>query len=339
MKAIALTRYLPIDHPEALLDVDLPMPQPGPHDLMVKIHAVAVNPVDCKVRAPKDKSESSPRVLGWDGAGEVVAVGSAVRLFTPGDRVYYAGDITRPGCNSEYHLVDERIAGPMPQRLSFEEAAALPLTTITAWEALFDRLQVPRATPPQPGASLLVVGGAGGVGSIAIQLATKVAGMTVIATASRRESQGWVREMGAQWVVDHQQPLPAQLAAIGHPTVDYVLILHDIDRHFPAVAELIAPQGRICTIVENSQPLPVERLKMKSAAFMQEFMFTRSMFQTTDMIEQHRLLAEVARMIDAGTLRSTLGKVLRPIDATNLKAAHAALESGRSIGKIVLSGF
>lgn len=338
MKAVALTHYLPIEHPEALLDVELPVPNPGLRDLLVHVRAVAVNPVDCKVRAPKEIVETSPRILGWDAAGEVVAVGDEVTLFRPGDRVYYAGDITRPGCNCEYHLVDERIAGPMPDRLGFEEAAALPLTAITAWEVLFDRLQVPKA-PQGRRASILIIGGAGGVGSMAVQLAAKVAGLTVIATASRPETQAWVRDLGAHYIADHYQPLPAQLTAFGFPTVDYALILNDTDRHFPAAAELIAPQGRICTIVENSRPLPVELLKAKSAAFLQEFMFTRSMFRTADMIEQHRLLTEVAQLIDAGILRTTVTKTLRPIDAANLKAAHAELETGRAIGKIVLAGF
>ncbi|HWX00574.1 zinc-binding alcohol dehydrogenase family protein [Collimonas sp.] len=333
MKAIALTRYLPIDNPESLLDVQLDQPVPQGRDLLVAIKAIAVNPVDVKVRAPKDTVEKAPRVLGWDAAGVVQAVGPEVSRFKVGDRVFYAGDITRPGSNSEFQLVDERIAGNMPQTLSFEQAAALPLTAITAWEALFDRLKV------APGKSLLIIGGAGGVGSIAIQLAVKVAGLNVIATASRPESEQWVRELGAQHVINHFGDLPAQLKEQGFDSVDYVLILNDTDRHFPAAAAAVAPQGMICTIVENAAPLDVSLLKAKSAGFIWEFMFTRSMFQTADMQEQGKLLDQVARLIDQKTLVTTLSQVLSPINAANLRQAHATLETGRVIGKIVLKDF
>jgi NADPH2:quinone reductase len=333
LKAIALTRYLPIDNPESLLDVQLDQPVPQGRDLLVAIKAIAVNPVDVKVRAPKDTVEKAPRVLGWDAAGVVQAVGPEVSRFKVGDRVFYAGDITRPGSNSEFQLVDERIAGNMPQTLSFEQAAALPLTAITAWEALFDRLKV------APGKSLLIIGGAGGVGSIAIQLAVKVAGLNVIATASRPESEQWVRELGAQHVINHFGDLPAQLKEQGFDSVDYVLILNDTDRHFPAAAAAVAPQGMICTIVENAAPLDVSLLKAKSAGFIWEFMFTRSMFQTADMQEQGKLLDQVARLIDQKTLVTTLSQVLSPINAANLRQAHATLETGRVIGKIVLKDF
>ncbi|WDD94036.1 zinc-binding alcohol dehydrogenase family protein [Burkholderia sp. FERM BP-3421] len=338
MKAVGLHQYLPIDQPDALLDLELPMPQPGERDLLVRIEAISVNPVDCKVRAPKAQTEASPRVLGWDAAGTVVAVGPGVALFKVGDPVFYAGSITRPGANSEYHVVDERIVARKPETLDFAAAAALPLTAITAWEALFERLRV----SPQgadAGKSVLIIGGAGGVGSIGIQLARQLGGLTVIATASRPESAQWVRELGADHVVDHFGDLPAQMKAVGHPTVDYVLIFNDTDRHFPAAAELIRPQGGICTIVENERPVPVELLKAKSAAFHWEFMFTRAMFGTPDMIEQHTLLAEVARLVDAGALRTTVGEHLGRIDAANLRRAHQLLESGRAIGKLVLSGF
>ncbi len=338
MKAVGLHQYLPIDHPDALLDLELPMPQPDARDLLVKIEAISVNPVDCKVRAPKAQTEASPRVLGWDAAGTVVAVGPGVTLFKVGDPVFYAGSITRPGANSEYHVVDERIVARKPETLDFAAAAALPLTAITAWEALFERLRV----SPQgadAGKSVLIIGGAGGVGSIGIQLAKQLGGLTVIATASRPESAQWVRELGADHVVDHFGDLPAQLKAAGHATVDYVLIFNDTDRHFPAAAALIRPQGGICTIVENERPVPVELLKAKSAAFHWEFMFTRAMFGTPDMIEQHKLLAEVARLVDAGALRTTVGEHLGRIGAANLRRAHQLLERGRAIGKLVLSGF
>ncbi|MGS0740271.1 zinc-binding alcohol dehydrogenase family protein [Glaciimonas sp. GG7] len=339
MKAIALTHYLPIDHPESLFDVTLPKPVPQGRDLLVNIKAIAVNPVDTKVRAPKDKVESVPRVLGWDAAGIVEAVGPDVSLFKVGDKVFYAGDITRPGSNSEYQLVDERIVGNMPLTLDFAQAAALPLTAITAWEALFDRLHVVTSLHPAPAKTILMIGGAGGVGSIAIQLAAKVAELTVIATASRPASEKWVRELGAYHVINHFGDIPAQLQALGLATVDYVLILNDTDQHFPTAAAVIAPQGTICTIVENAAPLQIDLLKTKSAGFVWEFMFTRAMFQTPDMQEQGNLLNEVARLIDSKVLVTTVGQVLTPINAVNLRQAHATLEAGHAIGKIVLRDF
>ncbi|VXC06552.1 conserved hypothetical protein [Burkholderia sp. 8Y] len=338
MKAIGLTRYLPISNPESLVDIELDKPTPTGRDLLVRIEAIAVNPVDTKVRAPKDKIEDTPRVLGWDAAGVVQAIGPDVSLFKVGDAVYYAGDITRQGANSEFHLIDERIVGAKPKSLDFTHAAALPLTTITAWEALFDRLKV-SAEGKDAGKTVLIIGGAGGVGSIGIQLAKQVAKLDVIATASRPESAKWAMELGADRIVDHFGDIPAQLKHAGVPQVDYVLIFNDTDKHFAAAAEVVKPQGSICTIVENAKPLPVELLKAKSAAFHWEFMFTRAMFQTPDMIEQHKLLSEVARLIDAGTIRTTLGKNLGKIDAANLREAHRLLEEGRAIGKLVLTGF
>lgn len=338
MKAVGLYRYLPIDDPASLIDVELPQPVASGRDLLVKVEAVSVNPVDTKVRAPKDTVESAPRVLGWDAAGTVAAIGPEVTLFKVGDPVFYAGSITRPGSNSEYQLVDERIVGRKPASLDFAHAAALPLTAITAWEALFDRLRV----SPQgadAGKSVLIFGGAGGVGSIGIQLAKQLGKLTVIATASRPESAQWAQSLGADHIVNHYGDLPAQLKAIGIPNVDYVLIFNDTDANFPAAAEVIKPQGGIASIVENDKPIPVELLKAKSAALHWEFMFTRSMFGTPDMIEQHKLLTEVARLIDAGTLRTTVGEVLGPINADNLRRAHKLLEQGRAIGKLVLSGF
>lgn len=338
MKAVGLTRYLPIDDPMSLEDVELPTPTPVGRDLLVKVEAISVNPVDTKVRAPKDKVEDAPRVLGWDAAGTVAAVGPDVTLFQVGDPVYYAGSITRPGANSEFHLVDERIVGHMPTSLDFVSAAALPLTTITAWEALFDRLGI-APDGADEGKSILIVGGAGGVGSIAIQLARRLARLTIVATASRPESSDWCRQLGAQHVVDHTQDIPVQLQALGLPQVDYVLCLNDTDSHFPAMAQVVAPQGKICSIVENAGPLEIGLLKSKSATFVWEFMFTRAMYGTPDMIAQHKLLTEVARLVDAGTLRTTVGEVIGPINAVNLRRAHAQLEGGRTIGKLVLAGF
>jgi NADPH:quinone reductase len=342
MKAIGLTRYLPIDDPQSLTDIALPAPVPTGRDLLVAVHAVAVNPVDTKVRAPNnktaDKTEPAPRVLGWDAAGVVQATGTEVSLFKPGDRVFYAGDITRPGCNSQLQLVDERIAGRMPQSLDFAQAAALPLTTITAWEALFDRLGI-STEGADAGKTLLVLGGAGGVGSIMIQLAKQLAKLTVIATASRPESIAWARALGSDHVIDHTQPLRPQIEAAGLKSSDFIACLNSTDQHFATMADLVAPQGKIVTIVENKGVLDMALLKSKSVTFAQEFMFTRSMFQTPDMIEQHRLLTRTAALIDAGALRTTVGQHLGRIDAANLRRAHALLEGGHVIGKLVLEGW
>lgn len=337
MKAVGLTHYLPINDPQSLIDLDIARPAAAGHDLLVRVEAISVNPVDTKVRAPKDKVEESPRVLGYDAAGVVEAVGEAVTLFRPGDRVFYAGDITRPGANSEFHLVDERIVGPMPATLDFAQAAALPLTGITAWEALFDRLQID-PEGGDAGQTILIIGGAGGVGSIAIQLA-RHAGLTVIATASRPESAAWVRDLGAAHVVDHRDDMQGQLKALGYATVDHILCLNATHQHWSAMTAMIAPQRMICSIVESPVPLDLEPLKSKSAGFIWEFMFTRSMYQTPDMTEQHRLLREMSRLIDRGEIRTTLAETLTPINAANLRQAHAMLEGGQSIGKVVLAGW
>ena len=336
MKAVGLRRYLPLTEAEALLDVTLPIPVPQGRDLLVEVKAVAVNPVDTKVRAPKDKVEASPRVLGWDASGVVAAVGPGVTLFRPGDAVYYAGDITRPGSNQQFQLVDERIVGAKPQSLSFAEAAALPLTTITAYEALFDRLRIDR-DGGSAGQSILMIGGAGGVGSIAIQLA-KRAGLVVIASASRPETVAWVRQLGADATVDHRGDMVAQVRALGHHHVDHVAIFNDM-RHWETAVELIRPQGGIVSIDDTHLPMPMAGMKSKAASLHWEFMFARAMHQTPDMIEQHRLLTWVAAQIDAGQIRSTLTEVLHPINAENLRHAHAALEAGTAKGKIVLEGF
>lgn len=337
MRAVGLTRYLPIDDPEALIDCTLPVPVPGPRDLLVQVAAVSVNPVDTKVRAPKAAVEAAPRVLGWDAAGTVVAVGSEVTLLRPGDAVWYAGSIVRPGSNAEFQCVDERIAALKPASLDFAAAAALPLTAITAWEALFERLGLD-PDGADAGRSLLIIGGAGGVGSIAIQLARR-AGLTTIVTASRPETVAWCRELGATHIIDHRQPLEAQLDALGFRQVDAIANFADTDAYWTTMCERIAPQGRICAIVENRAPLELGLLKAKSAGFVWEFMFTRAQFGTPDMIGQHRLLTRVAGLVDAGELRTTLRETLGPIDAAHLREAHRRLESGASIGKLVLTGW
>ncbi|HWA36548.1 MAG TPA: zinc-binding alcohol dehydrogenase family protein [Burkholderiales bacterium] len=333
MKAVAHTRPLPITDAAALIDIELPKPVPGPRDLLVRVEAISVNPVDTKRRKDASKADDKPRVLGWDAAGVVEAVGAQVTLFKPGDAVYYAGDVTRPGANSELHAVDERIVGRKPKSLDFAQAAAIPLTAITAWESLFDLMKV------QAGKSLLVIGGAGGVGSMGIQLA-KIAGLEVIATASRPETIAWCRELGADHVVDHRKPLPAQLAALDRKGVDYIANFSgDLDAYWDAMAEMIAPFGRMVAIVGNARPLASDVVRAKSVTFSWEFMFTRSRFQAPDMIEQHRLLGQVADWLDSGKLQGTLKETLSPINAANLRAAHARLESGTMIGKLVLKGW
>ena len=340
MKAVGLFQYLPIDHQESLLDLQIDRPEPGPRDLLVSVKAIAVNPVDTKVRAPKAAPviETTPKILGWDAAGEVVAVGSEVEHYQVGDRVFYAGDITRPGCNSEYQLIDERIVGAMPRTQDFQAAAALPLTSLTAWEALFERLGI-SPTGEDAGKSLLIIGGAGGVGSIAIQLARSLGKLNVIATASRTKSSMWVKQMGASHVVNHRNPIDGELKDIGIDTVDFILCLNNTDQHFPAMANAIKPQGKICTIVENTGPLEIGLLKSKSATFVWEFMFTRSMFQTDDMNRQQEILNRIAELIDQEDLITTVGDTIEPINAANLRLAHQQLEAGRTIGKIVLAGW
>ena len=339
MKAIAAFGGLPCSDPGAFALVELPDPQAGPHDLLVRVEAVAVNPVDTKVRAglPGPGSGAAPRLLGWDCAGVVEACGAAVTRFTPGDRVWFAGDITRPGCNAERVLVEEPICSRRPANLGAAEAAALPLTGLTAWEALFERLGLdPEGA--DGGRSLLILGGAGGVGSIAIQLARR-AGLVVIATASRPESRAWCEQMGASHVVDHSQPLPPQLAALGHPEVDAIANFSDTDAYWPVMAQLIRPQGAIVAIVGNRSPLDLNLLKAKSASFHWEFMFTRPQFRTPDRGEQGAILERLAALVEAGEMRSTATTRLAPISPATLAQAHGLLEGGRTLGKIVLEGW
>lgn len=337
MKAIAYYRSLPINDPESLQDIELPEPLAGPRDLLVEVKAISVNPVDTKVRQNVAPDEGVAKVLGWDVAGVVKAVGSDVSLFKPGDKVYYAGSIARAGGNSELHVVDERIVGHMPKSLSFAEAAALPLTAITAWELLFERLQVREGKTAQ-GQSLLIVGAAGGVGSILTQLASQLTALNVIGTASRPQTQSWVRELGADLVIDHSQPLSEELKRAGHAQVTHVASLTETDQHFEQLVEALAPQGKLA-LIDDPKALDVTKLKRKSLSLHWEFMYTRSLFETADMLEQHKLLNRVAELIDAGTLKTTVGEHFGTINAANLRRAHALLESGTSRGKIVLEGF
>lgn len=338
MKAIALTHYLPIDHPQSLLDVELPTPVATGHDVLVRVEAISVNPVDTKIRSPKPQVEDQPKVLGFDAAGVVEAVGENVTFFQPGDEVYYAGDVTRSGANAQFHLVDERLAGRKPTTLDFAQAAALPLTTITAWELLFDRM--PYSIDMEGNTrTLLIIAGAGGVGSIAIQLA-RHAGFTVIATASRPETVAWCKSMGAHHVIDHRQPLASQLQVLGFNQVDAVLNLADTDRYWEVIGAIIAPLGHVGLIVEPSGLLKIgDPYKAKSIGIHWEMMFARARFKTADMIEQHRLLNRVASLIDAGELRTTHSETVGSINAANLREVHRRLESGTTIGKLVLAGW
>ena len=339
MKAVAYLQSLPIDHADALLDADLPEPEPLAYDLRVRVAAVSVNPVDTKIRRGVAPAAGQPKVLGWDAVGVVDAVGDAVTLFKPGDRVWYAGDITRAGSNAEFQCVDERLVGRAPATLSDTEAAALPLTAITAWELLFDRFGV----MPETRGTLLVVGGAGGVGSVLIQLARQLTALTVVATASRPATQDWVRQLGAHQVIDHRQPLAAQVQRLVDAgqiaPVTHVASLTQTDQHWDQLVELLAPQGKIGLIDDPASPLDVMQLKRKSLSLHWELMFTRSLFHTADMQRQHELLNQVADLVDAGRVRSTLAQHFGTITAANLRRAHAQIESGTTLGKIVLEGF
>ncbi|KMN13406.1 NADPH:quinone reductase [Pseudomonas weihenstephanensis] len=337
MKAVAYYHSLPIQDPLALQDIELPEPVAGPRDLLVEVKAISVNPVDTKVRENVQPDAGTAKVLGWDVAGVVKAVGSDVSLFKVGDKVFYAGSIARAGANSERHVVDERIVGHMPKSLGFAEAAALPLTAITAWELLFERLAISQGqTDLQQ--SLLIVGAAGGVGSILTQLASQLTALKVIGSASRPDTQAWVRELGADVIVDHSQPLSAELKRQGIDAVTHVASLTQTDQHLDQLVEALAPQGKLA-LIDDPKALDITKLKRKSLSLHWEFMYTRSLFQTQDMIEQHHLLNRVAELIDAGTLRTTVGEHFGAINASNLRRAHALLESGKAKGKIVLEGF
>ncbi len=337
MKAVGYQKSLAIGNETSLVDVELPVPTPAGRDLLVKVQAVSVNPVDTKMRMRAEPPAGEWRVLGWDAVGVVEAAGPEAKLFKRGDAVFYAGALERQGTNQEYHLVDERIVGPKPKSLSNAEAAALPLTAITAWEMLFDRLDVRKAVPG-PKNAILIVGGAGGVGSIAIQLARVLTDLTVIATASRPETMAWVKQLGAHHVVDHSRPLAAEVAKLGIGAPAFVFSTTQTDRHFDQIAELIAPQGRF-GLIDDPDAIDMRKVKRKSVSLHWEFMFTRPMFETADVLEQNRLLAEVARLVDAGKIKTTLGETFGTINAANLRRAHALIESGKAKGKVVLEGF
>lgn len=337
MKAIGYRQAGPITAPDALIEFDADKPEVGPRDLLVEVRGISVNPVDVKVRATPalGPEKGQTKIIGYDAAGIVRQVGNAVRTFNIGDEVFYAGDLTRPGTNSELHAVDARIVGKKPKSLGFAEAAGFPLTSITAWEILFDSFGLKEEEGK--GESLLIVGAAGGVGSILIQLAKKLTGLTVIATASRPDTIKWVQKMGADHVINHREPLVEQVKALGlEPR--YVAALNGTEDHFSAIVELIKPRGHIA-LIDDPQSLDINSIKQKALSFSWEFMFARSMFQTDDIAKQHELLNRVSELIDDGTLISTVTKNLGKVSVKTLKEAHVQQESGRVIGKNVLDGF
>jgi len=338
VRAIGYQTPLPIADDHSLVDIELPRPTPSGRDLLVEIKAISVNPVDTKVRANARPEGGGWKVLGWDAAGIVVEAGPEASLFKPGDEVFYAGALTRPGTYAEFHVVDERIIGRKPKTLGWAEAAALPLTAITAWEALFDRLDVKGRAVPGAAPVILIIGGAGGVGSIAIQLARKLTDLTVIATASRPETKAWATDLGAHHVVDHSRPLATEIAALGIGAPAFVFSTTNTEQHLAEIVELIAPQGRFA-LIDDPAALDINPFKRKSVSAHWEFMFTRSMFDTADIAEQGALLGEVSRLVDDGTIRTTLAESFGPINATNLKRAHALIESGKAKGKVTLEGF
>jgi zinc-binding alcohol dehydrogenase family protein len=334
MKAIGYYQSLPIDQEQALIDLELATPKVSGQDILVAVKAIAVNPVDTKIRRNVQPQGDEPKVLGWDAAGVVIETGPDVTLFKPGDEVWYAGDLTRPGTNSEYHLVDERIAAKKPESLTFQEAAALPLTSLTAWELLFDRLTI----SPTEKSTLLITGAAGGVGSILVQIARKLTNLTIIGTAARPESVKWILNNGAHHVIDHSKDMKSQLQALNIDEVDYVISLTHSDEHGKALVDVLKPQGKFA-LIDDPQHLDFKIFKLKSISVHWEMMYTRSMYKTPDMIRQHEILKEVAKLVDSGQIKTTVAECMGVINAANLRKAHALLESGLARGKIVLSGF
>lgn len=340
MKAIGYTHSHAIDNPQSLIDFTIEKPMATGHDCLIKVHAISVNPVDCKVRMRRASDDGTPIVLGWDAVGEVVAIGEKVEQCKIGDQVFYAGDLNRPGCNAEYQLVDARLVGKKPSNLSNAESAALPLTTITAWELLFDHMCIPLNDDSEQSARnhvILVVGAAGGVGSILIQLAKVMTDATIIATASRPQSQAWVKQLGADHVIDHSQPLVPQIKALACQ-VTHVAGLNQTDAYFDEYIELLPPFGKI-VIIDDPKEIDVLKIKPKSLSFHIEFMFARSLYKTADMAKQGELLNQVSNLLEEGKIKTTLGKILGRINAENLRKAHQEIESGKSVGKIVLEGF
>lgn len=335
MRAIGFKTSLPIDEADSFIQFEKDIPTAKGKDILVKVEAISVNPVDYKIRKSslKDKQQATPQVIGWDAIGTVAATGEAVTLFKKGDRVYYAGDLTREGSNQEYQLVDERIVGLAPKNLSIEQAAAMPLTSLTAYELFFDHLQL--SAEKDKGKTMLIIGGAGGVGSVAIQLAKKLLGLTVIATASRDITIDWCKKMGADYVVNHGN-LVSAVENIGFEQVDFIVDFVDLNQYWEAIVALIKPLGKVGCISDPKEPVQLSQLKRKSVSFYWELMFTRAMFQTEDMIVQHHILNKIAQLLDEGILQSTLNTTMQGLTAENMKEAHRLLESGKAIGKVVV---
>lgn len=337
MKAVGFYRNLPVENPESLVDIEVDEPRPIERDLLVRVKAVSVNPVDVKTRHGK-KDDGELMIAGWDVSGIVEETGPDCHLFAPGDEVYYAGNVTSQGADSELHTVDERVVGRKPRNLTHAEAAAMPLTSLTAWEGMFDRMKILMDPDLNLGKSILIIGGAGGVGSIATQLA-HIAGLRVIATTSRAESTKWVLEHGAQYNINRKVNFRKQLEEIGVDYADYIFCLNSINEHWDTMADVIAPLGGICSIVGTNGPLDLGLLWRKSVSFAWEFMSTRPIYRTADMIYQNEILNELADMIDAGKVKHTMTKKFEGINAENLRKAHSIIETGNAIGKIVLEGF
>ncbi len=337
MKAVAYTRNAADDDPLSLQDVTLDTPSPGPRDCLIEVRAIAINPVDLKIRQSVQPDEGEFKVLGWDAAGVVVDVGDEVRDFIVGDEVWYAGEVNRPGCQAEFQLVDERILAHKPESLNFAEAAALPLTGLTAWEILFDRLELHRH--PHEDKRLLVTGAAGGVGSILLQLARRLTGATLIATASRQKTRDWVLQMGAQWVLDHRNPLSEEMAALGFKDISHAASLTHSDTHFPELVKLLRPEGRLALIDSPAEPLDILSMKQKSLSLHWEFMFTRALFDTDLRSRQGMILSRLAALVERGDIHTTMTRHLGVIDAQHVREAFNIIQSGQSIGKIVLEGF
>lgn len=337
MKAIVYNAGKSLTDTDAFELQESTTPQASGRDILVAIQAIAVNPVDTKIRQSLSDPSADNRILGWDATGIVEAIGEDVTLFKPGNRVFYAGDVTRPGCYASHQLVDERIVGTCPETLDFTQAAAMPLTSITAWEALFDRMKI--TAERDAGKHILIIGAAGGLGSVAIQLAKQVAKLKVVATASRDESRDWCLSMGADHVINHRENLAEALQTNNIPAPDYIFCLADTDHYFPIMADLIAPQGTICAVVSSGKPYDMNLLKNKSAGFVWEFMFTRPMMQTNDMIQQNQLLNSLSKLLDSGVIRSTVNGEPQPISVDSIVQAHHQLETGQSIGKQVFTGF
>lgn len=338
MKAIGFTEHLNIDNPRSLFDFEAPVPTPKSHDLLVKTSAVSVNPVDTYSRRGGRGKLKQPKIIGYDACGTVAKVGNAVSLFKPGDKVFYAGSILRAGSDSEYQVVDERIVGNAPKKLNDAEIAAMPLTSLTAYEALFEQLPIRLNDKSNASKTILIINGAGGVGSVATQLA-KLAGLTVIATASHESSVTWTKQHGADFVVDHHRDLVKQVRQLGHKYVDFILELNDLDGHWKEMCELIKPSGYIASITENRRPINLRLLTKKRGHFAWEWMYTKSYYHTPDMVSQHEILNRIAQLLDEGKLQSTLSQHLTPLNASNLRKAHKMVEDGHMVGKVVVSNW